>query len=91
MKYVPDAFKTREMCIEAVNKDSWTFQFVPDFFVDPKVMEIMTEKQRQLYVQRKTHKAEIKDELLPVAWHPDRYWDWCVDEEEKREISKRWC
>ena len=25
----------------------------------------------------------IHEELLPVAWHPDRVYDWCFDEEEK--------
>ena len=33
---------------------------------------------------------KIADELTPIAWHPDRYWDWCVDEEEKQEIEKQW-
>ena len=40
---------------------------------------------------RHHHKREfyggLKDELLPIAWHPDRWWDWCVDEDEKRWID----
>jgi hypothetical protein len=28
-----------------------------------------------------------KGELMERAWHPDRVWNWCFDEEEKREIS----
>ena len=40
---------------------------------------------------RHHHKREfyggLKDELLPIAWHPDRWWDWCVDEDEKRITS----
>ena len=31
---------------------------------------------------------KIADELAPVAWHPDRWWDWCIDIEEKKEIQK---
>ena len=23
---------------------------------------------------------------MPVAWHPKRWWDWCVSEDEKKEI-----
>jgi hypothetical protein len=32
----------------------------------------------------------LKKELAPIAWHPDRYWDWCMSEDEKNEISKLW-
>ena len=24
---------------------------------------------------------------MPVAWHPDRQWDWCMSEDEKKEID----
>ena len=43
---------------------------------------------------RHHHKREffgrIRDELLSVAWHPDRFFDWCVDEEEKGFLKKMW-
>ena len=35
---------------------------------------------RQFYIK-------IYNELLPIAWHPDRFWDWCMPEDEKKEIS----
>ena len=39
---------------------------------------------RELF-QDINHKREcfggIRDELLPVAWHPDRFFDWCIDED----------
>ena len=25
-------------------------------------------------------------DLIPIAWHPDRYLDWCIDEDEKRDF-----
>ena len=28
------------------------------------------------YKKRKAQKASIKEELLPIAWHISRYWDW---------------
>ena len=40
--------------------------------------------------KRKVQKASIKEELLPIALQPSRYWDWCVSEIEKREIEKLW-
>ena len=24
---------------------------------------------------------------MPAAWHPNRWWDWCVSENEKKEID----
>ena len=33
---------------------------------------------------------DLEGELFPVTWHPDRFWDWCLDEDEKREIKQRW-
>ena len=39
------------------------------------------------YKQRKAQKAQIKEELMPVAWHPDRWWNWCVPEDEKKELQ----
>ena len=29
----------------------------------------------------------IKGELMEKTWHPSRVWDWCFDEDEKREIG----
>ena len=36
------------------------------------------------YKKRKAQKAKIKDELMPIVWHPSRWWDWCVAENEKK-------
>ena len=33
--------------------------------------------------KRKAQKVQIKKELMPVAWHPSRWWDWCVPEDGK--------
>ena len=35
------------------------------------------------YKKRNAQKASIK-KLLPIAWHPSRYWDWCMSEEDKK-------
>ena len=29
-------------------------------------------------------KANIKEELLPIAWHSGRVMDWCMSEDEKK-------
>ena len=46
------------------------------------------------YRKRKTQKHQIKYVLLPIAWDPDRVYDWCFDGEEKsflEEKTKKWC
>ena len=37
--------------------------------------------------KREEHKKELREELIPVAWHPNRWWDWCMSEDEKNEID----
>ena len=32
----------------------------------------------------------MKEELLPITWHPSRYWGWCMSEDEKEETEKLW-
>ena len=36
------------------------------------------------YKKQKAQKTSIKKELLPIAWHPSRWWDWCMSEDEKK-------
>ena len=40
--------------------------------------------------KRKAQKAQIKKELMPIAGHPSRYWDWCISEDEKRNTEALW-
>ena len=42
------------------------------------------------YKKRKAQKTKIKKELMPIVWHPSRWWDWCVPENEKQETQKLW-
>ena len=35
-------------------------------------------------------KQKSKKELMPIAWHPSRWWDWCIPEDEKQEREKLW-
>ena len=34
--------------------------------------------------------VRLNEELLPIAWHASRYWDWCVPEDDKKETEKLW-
>ena len=42
------------------------------------------------YKKRKAQKAKMKEELVPVAWHPSRWLDWCMSEDEKSDVKKLW-
>ena len=92
LKHVLDQFVTQEMWNEAVQRYPWMLGHVPDWFVTLQEMwhedfddEIIT--WRDAYEQRKIQKAKIKEELMSVASHPDRWWNWCVPEDEKKELE----
>ena len=33
---------------------------------------------------------QVKEELIPLAWHPSRWSEWCMQEDEKKEAEKLW-
>ena len=80
IKYVPDRYITREM-IENGGR-------CYDSCCDSCVEEL--HEWFNGYNERKAQKAQIKAELLPIAWHPDRVIDWCFDEEEKKDLMWLW-
>ena len=108
LPFVPDRFKTQEMCDKAVCKYPWLLEFAPDWFV-PEWVDMWFDdyydddcghwndddedkffKWFDGYKKRKAQKASIKEGLLPITWHPSRYWDWCMSEDEKKETEKLW-
>ena len=81
LKDVPDQYKTQEMCDKAARDYLFSLQFVPDWFVTQQQIDIWYDddyvqndngmiKQYEDYQKRKVQKAKIKDELMPIAWHP---------------------
>ena len=80
--------------------ESSSLQFVPDWFVTREGVAMWYDdseccdddednffKWYNGYKKRKAQKASIKEELVPIAWHPSRWWDWCVPEDEKRDTE----
>lgn len=45
---------------------------------------------RKIYDAKKALSL-YKDELVSFAWHPDRFFDWVLCDEEKTAIKERWC
>ena len=79
---IPDCFKIQEMSIRAIKAFPWRLYGVPDWFV--VLQEIWCVdfddndyliRWHNAYQKQKAQKAKIKEELLPLPWHPTRYWD----------------
>ena len=101
--HVHDQYITQEMCNEAVELDPSFLQYVPNWFATQQQLKLWYDTDDWLirwwyndikwykgYQKRKTQKASIKEELMQVAWHPSRWWDWCMSEDEKQETEKLW-
>ena len=95
LKYVPDQFKIQKMCDDAVSNDPSSLQYIPDWLVTQKQIgrwyddieyldDDEPDKWYNVYQKRKVQKAQIKEELMPIAWHPSKWWDWCLSEDEKK-------
>ena len=39
------------------------------------------------FEKREELKKELSKELIPIAWHPNKWCDWCISEDEKKEID----
>ena len=101
LAYVPDHFKTQKRCGKAVKDNPSFLQFVSDWFVTQQQLKIWHDddyyndgyelidwyKDCQ---KRKSQKAQIKKELMPIAWHPSRWWNWCMSEDGKRDAETLW-
>ena len=103
LKYIPDYLKKLEICDKTVKDEPYFLQFVPDWFVTQQQIKLWHEYNRPTgwqyqddeiigwyvgYKKRKAEKASIKEQLMPITWHPSRWWDWCVPEDEKRDKEK---
>ena len=82
------------MCIRAVQPGLGLLEYVPDWFVTQQQIKIWRYDDHYCvddepinwydgYQKRKAQKAKIKEELMPIAWHPDRVMDWCMSEDKK--------
>ena len=102
LRYVPDHFITQEMCNKAVRDAVYSLQYVPDWFVTQQQVKIWYDdgeyhndddeiiKWYNGYKKQKAQKAKIKEERLPIAWHPYRAIDWCISGDEKKHTEKLW-
>ena len=99
LKFVSDPLTTQKLCDDAVCKDAFSFQYAPDWFVTQQQIGLWGDDDEYCnndeliewydgYDKRKAQKAKIKEELIPIAWHPSRWWDWCVSKDDKKYTEK---
>ena len=75
---VPDHFKTQDMCNKAVEVGPWQLKNATDWFVTQQQIDIWYDDDHddeliewlEGYQKRRSQKASIKEELMPIAWHP---------------------
>ena len=65
-----------------------TMTYYDNYFVDNDGVIKWHDGEEQQ--ERNAQKSQIKQELIPIAWHPSRYWDWCMSEDEKRDTEALW-
>ena len=84
LQFVPDWFVTKK----------WMWMWYDDYYDDDGDHWNNDDDEDNFlewydgYKKRKTEKTSIKEGLLPIAWHPSRYWDWCMSENKKKETEQ---
>ena len=89
------------MCEKAVKKYLWLLKYVPDWLVTQQQITYLQQDGNndycnddeliewyKSYQRCKAQEASIKRELLPIAWHPSRYWGWSLSGDEKKRNRK---
>ena len=71
MQYVPDYFVTQNQLKIWHDAD--------DYCNDDELIEWYDGDKKQ-----KSQKSKMKEDVLPIAWHPDRVMDWCMSQDKKR-------
>ena len=96
---VPNRFKAQKMCDKVVRKERLSLLWVPNWFVTQQHVKYLQNDNDGWYdnkliewcdgyKKRKAVKAKIKNDSMPLAWHPSRWWDWCVPNDKKQGTEK---
>ena len=65
-----------------------TWHYYNDYFVDDD--EVIEWHDGEDHPKQRAQKTQVKKELMLTAWHPSRYWDQCMPEDEKRDTEALW-
>jgi hypothetical protein len=67
--------------------DSFKNKFMKEFLKSGDFTEYVKGKKQSFYKKQKESIDSVKEELVMVTWHPDRFVEWCMDWEEKKWIQ----
>ena len=84
LQFVPDLFVTQQQ-VESWCDECEYYDDDDDDDDDDNIIEWYDG-----YKKRKKQKAKIEEQFMSIAWHPSRWWDQCVPEDEKKETEKLW-
>ena len=62
--------------------------FFNDFIIDSMEIIIYTDAYKILHKQK--FLKDLHDEIMGIAWHPNRFQEWCLDTEELKGLKERW-
>ena len=83
-EYVPDRFVTPKMVELCKNATAAEKEPQERRAKQNRALKLKTMACIEAYKQRKAKKTKIKEELLTITWHPNRVFDWCFSEDEKK-------
>ena len=66
-----------------VIKDEFKRDFISNYF---KNMHCMLNGHNAKHVRK-----NINKELIPAAWYPTKWWDWCMPGDEKKRNRTNFC
>ena len=88
LQYVPDWFVSKEGVY------MWHDDYYDDngdYWVAGRDDEDKCFKRYDDYQKQKAQKTQIEEELLPIAWHPSRWRDWCMSEKRLEKKKQKNC
>ena len=87
------------MCDKTVRRGPFPLQYVLNWFVTQQQVKIWHDNSDDHDKNRLIEwydsytsvlKLHVEKELMPIAWHPSRWRNWCVSEDEKNDTEKLW-
>ena len=80
-------FSSEEMGIFSSDLNNINFDDANFYEDDPKTTIHVRLLACIVYINNAKHLKKISKELMSVVWHSRRGWDWCMSEDEEKEIE----
>ena len=81
-------FSCNEICILSIDTNNINLDNTNYDEDDPEtIIHIRRLSWHIKFGKPKAFKKELNEELMLIAWHPRRWWNFCISENEKKEIK----